>query len=137
MTAGYIFDEYLVPNLRAGHFYQAFDQATSALIQAAAGEYKAPPGYANKGKGKGISLSKVIIGLIILFVIMSVMGGGGGGRGGGYMSRRGYRGWGGPVIFTGSFGGSSGGGGWSGGGGGGFGGFGGGGFGGGGAGGNW
>jgi len=72
-------------------------------------------------------------------VILSFFGGGN--RGGGYMSRRGYRGFGGPTIFpTGGWGSSGGGGGWSGGGGssgGGFGGFGGGSFGGGGAGGNW
>ena len=136
MTAGHIFDEYLVPNLQGGDYYGAFDQATTALIKAAAGEYKAPPGYANRGKGKGISLSKLVIGIIILFVILSMFGGGGG-RGGGYMSRRGYRGWGGPVIFPGGFGGSSGGGFGGGGGGGGFGGFGGGSFGGGGAGGSW
>lgn len=137
MTAGYIFDEYLVPNLKAGNFYQAFDQSTTALIRAAAGEYKAPPGYSNRKKGKGISLPKLVIAIIILFVILSMFGGGN--RGGGYMSRRGYRGFGGPVIFPGSFGGSRGGGfgGFGGGGGGGFGGFGGGGFGGGGAGGNW
>jgi uncharacterized protein len=72
-------------------------------------------------------------------VIMGMFGGGN--RGGGFMSRRGYRRFGGPVIFPGSFGGGSGwsggGGGWSGGGGGGFGGFGGGSGGGGGASGGW
>lgn len=135
MTAGYIYDEYLVPNLQAGNFYRAFDQATDVLIQAAAGEYKAPQGYRDRGKNPGISFSKIIVGLIILFIILRMFGGGGG-KGGGYMSRRGYRGYGGPIFFPGSFGGG-GGGGWSGGGGGGFGGFGGGGFGGGGAGGDW
>lgn len=136
MTAGYIFDEYLVPNLRSGDYYRAFDQATTALIQAAAGEYKAPEGYSEKGKSKGFGLSKIVIGIIILFIILGMFGGGN--RGGGYMSRRGYRGWTGPVFFPGSFGGGgSSGGGFGGGGGGGFGGFGGGSFGGGGAGGDW
>ena len=135
MTAGYVFDEYLVPNLRSENYFQAFDQATNILIQAAAGEYKAPEGYSKRGKGKGISLGKLIIGIIILFIILSIFGGGN--KGGGYMSRRGYRGWNGPVFFPGSFGGGSGGGGFGGGGGGGFGGFGGGSFGGGGAGGDW
>ena len=137
MTAGQIYEDILVPNLRAGNFYGAFDKATDALIKAAAGEYTAPEGYRSRGKGGGFSLGKLILGIIILFVILSIFGGRGG-RGGGYMSRRGYRGFGGPIIFpTGGFGGG-GGGGWSGGGGGGgFGGFGGGGFGGGGAGGNW
>lgn len=135
MTAGQIYEDIMVPNLRAGNFYGAFDQATDALIRAAAGEYKAPENYRKRGKGSGFSLGKLIIGIIILFVILSMFGGGG--RGGGYMSRRGYRGFGGPIFFPGGFGG--GGGGWSGGGGGGggFGGFGGGSFGGGGAGGDW
>lgn len=134
MTAGYIYDELLVPEMRAGNFYSAFDKSTSALIQAAQGEYAAPEGYRDKkGKG-GFSLGKIIVG-IILFLVIMFFNSGGGGRGGGYMSRRGYRGFGGPVIFPGSFGGSSGGG--FGGGGGGFGGFGGGSFGGGGAGGSW
>jgi uncharacterized protein len=134
MTAGQIY-EGMIPHLRSGDFYRAFDQATTSLIQAAAGEYKAPEGYRNRGKDGGISIGKIIIGIIALFFIMSMFGGGG--RGGGYMSRRGYRGFGGPVIFpTGGWGGG-GGGGFGGGGGGGFGGFGGGSFGGGGAGGNW
>jgi len=135
MTAGYIFDEMLVPNLQSGNYYRAFDDATTALIKAAAGEYKAPAGYGSRSKGRGIGSGKLIIAIIILFIILSMFGGGRGG--GGYMSRRGYRGYTGPVIFPGSFGGGGGGGGFGGGGGGGFGGFGGGGFGGGGAGGNW
>jgi len=136
ITAGHIIDDYLVPNLRGRDFYRAFDQTTSALIQAAAGEYKAPPGY-RKRKGGGVSMGKIIIGLIILWAILGMFGGRGGGRGG-YMSRRGYRGFGGPIIFPGSFGGGGFGGGFGGGsGGGGFGGFGGGSFGGGGAGGDW
>jgi uncharacterized protein len=133
ITAGHIFDDYLVPNLRSGNYYRAFDQTTDALIQAAAGEYKAPAGYRKK-KGGGVSMGKIIIGLIILWVILGMFGGRGGGRGG-YMSRRGYRGFGGPVIFPGGFGGGFGGGGFGGGSGGG--GFGGGSFGGGGAGGDW
>ncbi len=134
ITAGQILDQYLVPNLGRGNFYQAFDLTTTAVMQAAAGEYKAPTGYRSRGRKSGSGVGRLIIGIIILFVILSMFGGGN--RGGGYMSRRGYRGFGGPVFFpTGGLGG----GGWSGGGGGGggFGGFGGGGFGGGGAGGNW
>lgn len=140
VTAKTIVDAELIPDLKSGNYYQAFNRTTDALIKAAAGEYKAPEGYANRGRGGGgLSAGKIIIAVIILFVILSMFGGGN--RGGGYTSRRGYRGWGGPVFLPGSWGsGSSGGGGWSGGGssgGGGFGGFGGGSFGGGGAGGNW
>jgi uncharacterized protein len=134
MTAGQIYEDVLVPNLQSGNFYGAFDRATDALIKAAAGEYKAPSGYRSRGKSKGLSVGKIIVAIIVFFFVMSMFGGGG--RGGGYMSRRGYRGFGGPVIFPGGFG-SGGGGGFGGGGGGGFGGFGGGSFGGGGAGGNW
>lgn len=135
ITAGHILDQYLVPNLASGDYYKAFDQTTTALMQAAAGEYQAPEGYRSRSGKGGTSIGKIIVGIIILFFILSLFGGGG--RGGGYTSRRGYRGFGGPFIFpTGGWG-SGGGGGWSGGGGGGFGGFGGGGFGGGGAGGRW
>jgi len=138
ITANNILENYLIPNLRAENYYRAFDQTADALIMAAAGEYQAPEGYGNRGRGKGgTSMSRIILAIIILSVIFSLFGGGGG-RGGGYMSRRGYRGFGGPVIFPGGFGGGFGGGGGGfGGGGGGFGGFGGGGFGGGGAGGRW
>lgn len=131
ITAKTILDAELIPNLRSGNYYRAFDRTTDALIKAAAGEYKAPARNRKGGKG---NLSKIFILIVIIFFILSRIGGGG--RGGGYMSRRGYRGFGGPVIFPGGFGGGSG---WSGGGGGGggFGGFGGGSFGGGGAGGNW
>lgn len=137
ITAGHIVDDYLIPNLGSGNYYRAFDQTTDALIQAAVGEYTAPPGYRKKGKSRGPGTSGLLlIALVIFWIVMNMLGGGKGGRGGGFMSRRGYRGWGGPVIFGGGFGGG-GGGGFGGGGGGGFGGFGGGGFGGGGAGGNW
>lgn len=129
ITANTILNAELIPNLKAGQYYTALDRTTTALIQAAAGEYKAPP-----KKEKGTGVAKVIIAIVVLFFILSAFGGGH--RGGGYMSRRGYRGFWGPTIFpTGGWGGS--GGGWSGGGGGGFGGFGGGSFGGGGAGGSW
>lgn len=139
MSAGYIFDELLVPNLRDGDFYRAFDQSTDALIKAAAGEYKAPEGYGKKGKGSGGSFSKILVGIIVLFVLLGMMGGGGN-KGGGYMSRRGSS-WIGPMILGSLMGRASGGGGGGGSFGGGFGGggggFGGGSFGGGGAGGNW
>jgi uncharacterized protein len=142
ITAGQILDNELIPNLKSANYYQGFDQTTDALIKAAAGEYKAPTGYHNKGKSAGKSIGKIIVGIIVLIVILSMFGGRGGG--GGYMSRRGS-GWLGPFILGEMLGSagrgsgwSGGGGGWSGGGGGGgFGGFGGGGFGGGGAGGNW
>ncbi|MBZ5857336.1 TPM domain-containing protein [Flavihumibacter profundi] len=125
-----IIEAEMVPNLKAGNYYRAVDEATDALIKAAAGEYKAPAGYHQK-KETGVPVGFIIFIIIIVLVFISRRGGGGGGM----MSRRGFGGVP-PIFFPGG-----GGGGWSGGGGGGggggFGGFGGGSFGGGGAGGNW
>jgi len=134
ITAKNIIENDILPAFREENYYRGFDNATTSLIKAAAGEYKAPSGYRTKGKGGGISLGKIIIGFIVLMFVLNMFGGGGN-KGGGFMSRRGYRGFGGPVFFPGGFGGGGGGG--FGGGGGGFGGFGGGGGGGGGAGGSW
>lgn len=139
ITAKNIIETDIVPNFKSGNYYRGFDAATSSVFKAAAGEYAAPEGYRDRSKGgsSGISLTRIIIGFFILMFILKLFGGGGGG--GGFMSRRGYRGFGGPVIFPGGFGGGGfgGGGGGFGGGGGGFGGFGGGSGGGGGAGGSW
>lgn len=139
ITANSIIEHDIVPAFKEGNYYRGLDAATNSIIQAAAGEYKAPEGYADRGdKGGGISFGKIILGIIILWVILGLFGGGGG-RGGGFLSRRGYRGFGGPIIFPGMLGGGRGfgGGGFGGGGGGGFGGFGGGSGGGGGASGSW
>ena len=135
-TAKEIVDNEMIPQLQAGNYYRAVNNAVDAIIRAAAGEYKATA----RSKGKGGGRSTFLVLLIIFIIIMAISRRGGGGRGGGMMSRRGYRSGLPPIwMFPGMFGGGgSSGGGWSGGGGGGgFGGFGGGSFGGGGAGGNW
>lgn len=130
-----IIDAVIKPKFRGQDYYRGLDEGTDAIIEATKGEFKAPEGYYSKNKG--ISPSRVLILIIIVIIILSIISRGGGG--GSFMSRRGYRGFNGPVIFPGGW--SGGGGGWSGGGGGssggGFGGFGGGGFGGGGASGDW
>lgn len=135
ITAKRIIENEVVPNFRGNDYYRGIDFGVDALMLAAAGEYEAPAGYANRGrKGTGGNLlGMIIIFLIILFILSRINRGGGGA----FMSRRGYRNWTGPstMWFPPSGGGGSGWGG--GGGGGGFGGFGGGGFGGGGAGGSW
>ncbi len=141
ITCKTIVENEIVPNFRADDFYRGLDLGTTAIMKAAAGEYKPPVGYGNRGRkssGSGSMLGFIII-LIIIFMLV---GRGGGGRGGGMFSRRGYGGFfGGPIIWGGGgggFGGGGFGGGSSGGGGGGgFGGFGGGSFGGGGSGGSW
>jgi uncharacterized protein len=142
VTAKAIVDNEIVPNFKEGgndNYYRGFDQATDALIKAAAGEYKAPAGYAQRhgrhsGGGNGIGI--IIIIAIILALIFRRRGGGGGG--GGYFGGGGFL----PFFLGTMVGrGLGGGGGWGGGesgGGGGFGGgFGGGSGGGGGAGGSW
>ncbi len=128
-----IIDLSIVPNFKAGNFYQGFDKATDDIIAATKNEYKADA-VAGKGGGGGI-FTALFLFLIIMFFIMRLSR-----KSRTFMSRRGSRNWddwggGGPWIGGGGFGG----GGWGGGssGGGGFGGFGGGSSGGGGASGSW
>jgi uncharacterized protein len=150
VTAKSIIDNEMVPNFKGGgedNFYRGFNLAADALIKAAAGEYKAPEGYSQRGRrsrhgGSGNVIGFLVFIFILIIVFISRNRGGGGGGGGVYrgsgilpfmigtMVGRGFRD---------SGGGWGGGGGWSGGdsGGGGFGGFGGGDTGGGGASGSW
>jgi len=143
ITASQIIQSVIIPNFKEDNYYRGIDLATDDIIKAAAGEYKAPEGYGNRGKRKGVSPGAIFFIILIVWIIIQVSSRGGGRGGGGMMSRRGYRGWwlpmwpGGGWSGGGGSGWSGGGGGWSGGGGGGFGGFGGGGGGGGGASGSW
>jgi uncharacterized protein len=134
-----IIEDEIKPNFANNQFYRGFDEATNAIIKAAAGEYKAPEGYNKKIRRKGGG--SLLFPLIIMIIVLIIISRSGGGSSGGMMSRRGYRGFFGPTIWLpgsgGGWGGNdSGSGGWSGGGGG-FGGFGGGSGGGGGASGSW
>jgi uncharacterized protein len=135
IIAQQIIDNSILPNFRNGNYYRGFDAAVESIAAAAAGEYQVRP-QDRRETGRSRRPGGIIVGLIILFIILKLFSGGGG-RGGGFMSRRGYRGFGGPVFFPGGFGGGGFGGGGGGGFGGGFGGFGGGSGGGGGAGGSW
>ncbi len=135
VTAKQIIDDQMIPYFKNDDYYRGFDNAVDAIMQAAAGEYKAVP----KNKpGQSIPIKGVIIFIIIIIFILSRFGGGGGGS---YMSRRGSAGLGGlPWFILGNMlggGGGDRGGGFGSGGGGGFGGFGGGSGGGGGASGGW
>lgn len=118
-----IIDREIVPNFKSDDYYRGIDEGTDAIVKAVKGEYKV-----TKKKGKKIPGPAIgIIALILFFILIS-----GGRGGGGSYSGRGYRSYGGPMIWGGGFGGGSGRSS-----GGGFGGFGGGSFGGGGASGSW
>lgn len=137
ITSKHIIDEAIIPNIKNGDYYRAFDEAITSLSKAAVGEYNEQRQRKEDSGGGSILLF-----IIILFVVLMIVGRGGGGRGGGkMMSRRGSHDvlW--PLLLGNLLGGGGGrgggGGGWGGGGGGGFGGFGGGSSGGGGASGGW
>ncbi|NNF58948.1 MAG: TPM domain-containing protein [Rhodothermaceae bacterium] len=138
VAAGQIIRNVIAPNFRAGRYYAGLDQATDAIMQAAAGEFSAADRAPGGGDGQ-VNLVLLFIVLIIVFVVLTSLSGRHGGPGSGDASRpRGRSRGPGIIVLPGGW--SGGGGGWSGGGGfggGGFGGFGGGGFGGGGAGGGW
>lgn len=132
VTAKKIIDNIIVPNFRNEDYYAGLDQATTAIIKLAAGEFVDE--LQNKRSNNNFPFAVIPIIIFIILFIMSRINRGGGG----VISRRGFFPspwlWGGLGGFGGGGGFRGGGGG---GGGGGFGGFGGGGFGGGGAGGRW
>lgn len=136
-TCKTIVDAEIITQFKQDNYYRGIENGVDAIIEASKGQYVAPEGYADRGKGSGGGNG--VFFLIILLILVFIIIGGRGGGGGDAMTRRGHRhidrvp----PFIFFPPIGGGGGsGGGWSGGGGG-FGGFGGGGFGGGGAGGSW
>jgi uncharacterized protein len=142
ILAKQIIDERMIPFFKNNDYYAGFDNAVDAIMQAAAGEYKAD----QNAQKKNVSAGKIIPLVIIFLVIVFLFSGKGGGGGGSYMSRKGSRSFLGgalPWFLLGNMLGGGGrgsggfGGGGFGGGGGGFGGFGGGSGGGGGASGGW
>lgn len=129
-----IISNIITPNFKEVRYFQGLDEATTAIIKYAEGEYKAEP---QQEEGIPMGLVVLVVFLVVLFVVLSSKNGGNRGGGGrGMMDSSAwpyttYTGWG---RQSGSWGGGFGGGGWGGGSrGGGFGGFGGGSFGGGGA----
>lgn len=123
-----IIDGILKPNFKQQAYYNGFNEATDAIIKTIAGE-----GFTNDRKEKSKGIPWGLIGVIAVFLIITLFKGGKGGRrggGGGGIAEALL--WG--TLASGGF---SGRGGSGGGGGSGFGGFGGGSFGGGGAGGDW
>ncbi len=141
ILAKQIIDERMIPFFKQNDYYRGFDNTVDAIIQAAAGEYKADPAAQ---KSHGPSVGTIILLAVIFFIIIGLFSSGGG-SGGSYMSGKGSKSFLGglPWFLLGSMlgGGGRGGGGFGDGGGGfgggGFGGFGGGGGGGGGASGGW
>ena len=137
-TTGEIVREIIIPEFKAGSYYNGLDKGADAIFDVLKGKYK---GSRKNGMKNGVSPFVILLVLfvIVLIIVSSVKGNGkGNGRGGGMMrspslldiivlSSLGRNSGGG---FGGGFGGSSGGGGFGGG-------FGGGGFSGGGAGGSW
>jgi len=130
MIAKQIIESSIVPNFKGNDYYGGLNKGTDDLIAAIKGEYKAPPGYADRNKKDELPVALIIF--VVFIIIFSIRNKNGGG--GSYMSRRGYHGV--PPIIgfplgggsdSGSSSSDSGG----------FGGFGGGSFGGGGAGGSW
>lgn len=99
----------IAPNFRQDNYEGGINAATTAIIQAIAGEYKADPQPVRNRKSRGGSIITTLIILAIIFIMSGRNRGGRGGRGGGWMA--------GPMWYGGGFSGRSGGGGWSGGGG--------------------
>lgn len=132
LEASSIIQDVIAPIFRQDDYYGGINAGVDAIINAVKGEYNT-----KRNKSSGSSLPRLLFIIIVIVVLIAISSGGNTG-GGTFMSRRGSRGFGGPFIFPGGFGGGSSGGGFGGGGGGGgFGGFGGGSFGGGGASGGW
>jgi uncharacterized protein len=136
--SGRIIRNEIVPEFKAGNYYNGFSKAANSIIAATKGEYTNddPP---DAGGGGGI-VPIIIILIIFIVIIIAAIKGGGGRGGGNYMSRRGGDFLTGAILGSILSGGRSGGSDWGGGSGGssgGFGGFGGGSFGGGGASGSW
>jgi uncharacterized protein len=124
VTAKQIIDNYITPNFKQQNYYQGLDQATTAIMQCLAGQFKGNPTNTDYS-------GYFILGFIILIIFLSIIFRNRGGKGGAFSSGGFF-----PIFLGGGFGGGGSGG--FGGGGGSFsGGFGGGSFGGGGASGSW
>jgi uncharacterized protein len=117
-----VYDNILIPNLKAGNFYAGFDAATDAMIEILSGKYvNTNPNKGEKLGGRDIII--IIIIILIIFIISSRMGGnsttingrgfnnmpspwiGGGGWGGGSGSSGGFGGFGGGSFSGGGSGG--------------------------------
>src|ERR1022692_1144191 len=76
ITAKEIIENDIVPNFKTNDFYGGFNNAASDIIKAAAGEYKAPPGYHQRG-GKPVSGGSIIGIIVIIFIVLILISRGG------------------------------------------------------------
>jgi uncharacterized protein len=108
----FIIDDIIKPNFRNHQYYRGIDQATGALMSAAAGEFKGGDRKKNRKEELPAGLKILIFALLLLF-LLGRKGGGGrtGGFIGGYMAGRMMGGgWGNFSGGSGGFGGGFGGG---------------------------
>ena len=70
LIAKQIIDTEILPNFKEGNYYRGFDEASDALIRAAAGTYKAPENYrkrSNKGGGPPVFMFIIIMIIVLLY----------------------------------------------------------------------
>lgn len=72
VAARRIRQNYIHPNFKQGKFYEGLDQATTALIKLASGEFKADDIRATRKGGRGISFAFIIFIFIIIFILSRV-----------------------------------------------------------------
>ncbi len=87
ILAKQIIDERMIPFFKNNDYYAGLDNAVDAVIQAAAGEYKANP----RSQDNNVTAGKIIPLVIFFIIIVFLFSGKGGGGGGSYMSRKGSK----------------------------------------------
>ena len=101
-----IIENTITPAFKKGDFYAGLDGAVNDIIKVAAGEYTndSPAGQAGSGAISFLILLAIIIGVIVMFSVLSRRSNNNGGRGyygGGRYNDRGYGPGGGWIIFPG------------------------------------
>ena len=96
VVASHIIQNEIVPYFKGNDYYRGIDQGTDAIIAAVKGAYNDPRTYDDGG---GISLFEILILIFFILVILSFFRKGGGGNGT-FVSRRGSRGFDGPVSVS-------------------------------------
>jgi len=102
LMAGRIVSDILRPNFRNNDFYGGLDEASTAIIRLAAGEYDAVDNMRSEGS-RGVDIIALIIILIVIYTVVRAVGGPP--QKGTRRRRRHTLGSGGVVVFGGGFGG--------------------------------